>query len=283
MQYNLVECVGRYASNPYYCEESDVYIWSIEELCYYIKENIFIIDRAYLQPSLFNWIENECGLYELARILKKSLRSTMSHSELIRIILEYTHYFSAKETNELIDLLKKNCNSSDVQVNKLKSDFLMKQGKYRKAIRGYNELADSQDRYNSEDLAILYNNIGTCYARLFEFKSASEYYLKAYRLSSQKNYIFSYLSSKRMDMGEREYIDFVASDEFVDIVGYVGDILVEFEVYYGKLLSEYEGSEQKSKLDKALYYAKSQYGDEYDMEIEEMMTNIKGDFKRNEG
>ena len=45
----LIQCSSRLAKKPYYFRITDTNVYSIEEVCYYIRHNIYI-----LQAELFN-------------------------------------------------------------------------------------------------------------------------------------------------------------------------------------------------------------------------------------
>ena len=41
-------CLGQNAELPYYFEKAKVHIWNIEELCYFIRENAWIMEPELL-------------------------------------------------------------------------------------------------------------------------------------------------------------------------------------------------------------------------------------------
>ena len=63
-------CQTPRARHPYYIESIDINIWSIEELCYYMRENVYLIDEAILGKKLCDWIEKELHLKKLAETLR---------------------------------------------------------------------------------------------------------------------------------------------------------------------------------------------------------------------
>ncbi|MDE5589716.1 MAG: hypothetical protein K2J60_11360, partial [Acetatifactor sp.] len=62
-------CVGNYASTPYCVPGIEINVCCMEELCFVLKENAFLLDFSVMNDELLNWIERECGLKELARAL----------------------------------------------------------------------------------------------------------------------------------------------------------------------------------------------------------------------
>ena len=87
-------CVGRYATTPYCIEGIEVLIYSMEELCYCIRENAFLIDVSLMNDGLLEWIDRECGLRELVRILNPLVHKAGSLSAFVTAIMEYVAFFT---------------------------------------------------------------------------------------------------------------------------------------------------------------------------------------------
>ena len=58
----LILCTGEPAKTPYYILGLGMNIYSCEELCFYLCENSFILDRDIMDIKLCQWIEREIGL-----------------------------------------------------------------------------------------------------------------------------------------------------------------------------------------------------------------------------
>ena len=63
-------CQTQVASQPYLIENIQMNIYSIEELCYYLYNNIYLTDQTIMNEGLCRWVENELGLSSLARKLR---------------------------------------------------------------------------------------------------------------------------------------------------------------------------------------------------------------------
>ena len=50
-------CVGDYAAVPYCIPGLELNVFSMEELCYCIKENAFLLDFSLMNDELIDWIE----------------------------------------------------------------------------------------------------------------------------------------------------------------------------------------------------------------------------------
>ena len=53
----LLYCHEPIAALPYYVEGIGMNLYSMEELCYYIMENTFLLDNFFLREELGTWVE----------------------------------------------------------------------------------------------------------------------------------------------------------------------------------------------------------------------------------
>ena len=53
---NVILCSGKYAMVPFYMGDENVNIYSVEELCYYLYKNAFLIQEDLFSEELLNWM-----------------------------------------------------------------------------------------------------------------------------------------------------------------------------------------------------------------------------------
>ena len=282
MNTNLIKCIGKYANNPYYCSQADLYIWSVEELCYYLKDNLFILDKSIFDSGIIEWLSEECNLAILARELKKLPSWKTSMSTYVRVIFDYTHYLSKPEIKECVDIIDAQKTANVIEKAKLKADYFLGQGKYRKAIELYEVQLKEDVKCSKEEAAAILHNVGVAYARLFEFENASDFFMKAFELTNQRIHFYEYLSAKRIQMKEREYISFISTLSETMEFENINNLVMEYEGYYSKVISEYEGSANKNALDEILAY-NSKYSEEYSAKVMNKIKEFQEEFKKNEG
>ena len=82
-------CIGDYAKNGYEPEHMGMKVYSLEELCFFIKENAYLLDDSFVEDGLGSWLAKECGLQELGEELQKAARKKVSIKSFVGIILEY--------------------------------------------------------------------------------------------------------------------------------------------------------------------------------------------------
>ncbi|MEE8886499.1 MAG: hypothetical protein SOI56_08080 [Eubacteriales bacterium] len=66
MSSRTILCQVKKADNPYYIEDINRYLYSVEELCYFIDHNLAMVDDGFFDSSLTGWIRTELDLPDLA-------------------------------------------------------------------------------------------------------------------------------------------------------------------------------------------------------------------------
>ena len=101
-------CIGRYAQNPYHIEKIGRNVYCIEELCYCIVQNAFLLDEESFDKELFDWIETECCLQKLSDELRSMAAKRCSMASLAGTILDYVGYNTRKEVDKTEEILRGN-------------------------------------------------------------------------------------------------------------------------------------------------------------------------------
>lgn len=181
----LLYCHEPIAALPYYAEGSGINLYSLEELCYYIAGNTYLLDSSFMSEELCIWVREQMRAYKLADRLKELLHDGGKLSDFVLSILEYTGYHSMKEMQEIIFVIREMEEKSDFECNKIRADRLMEKERYLSSIYEYRRLLDSEDARKENALLVgnIWHNLGTAYARLFLFEEAGSCYEQAYQLN----------------------------------------------------------------------------------------------------
>lgn len=219
-------CVGNYARSPYRVPGLEINVFSMEELCYCIRENAFLLDLSFMDDRLLEWIARECGMRELADTLHSLVHKKGSLSVFAITILRYVGFFDEDTIRETEKVLKQGVGLSGVEKRKNQIDYLVKNKRYRSALRGYDELlrivngngsgdgtgegSESDFTVKKEFLAKIWHNKGVAYVGLMLYESAAECFRQAFELDGDEAYCMDYLSAKRMQLSGKEYVNFTA-------------------------------------------------------------------------
>lgn len=213
-------CVGNYASTPYCVPGIEINVCCMEELCFVLKENAFLLDFSVMNDELLDWLERECGQKELARALHPMVHKQGSLSAFVAAILNYVGLYDEQTVAEAEQVLKQGAGLSSIEKKKSQVDYLVKKKKYTLAVRGYDGLIQKwQENVEegealpaAECLASIWHNKGVALAGIMIYEKAAECFLKAYELEERRDFYRDYLAAKRMALNESEYVAFVAEN-----------------------------------------------------------------------
>ena len=71
---SLILCHRTKAVQPYELVRLHKRIYTIEELCYYLCNHLYLVDYTIMNEQLCAWLEEELHLRELAETLRRSMK-----------------------------------------------------------------------------------------------------------------------------------------------------------------------------------------------------------------
>lgn len=210
-------CVGSYAKTPYCLDGLDIRVYSMEELCYALCENAFLLDSGIMSDQLLKFIGQDCGLKDLEAELYPLVHEKGSLSAFVTMILEYVGYYDTAQIQQVEQTLKNGAGRSVLEKRKGRIDYLVEKKKYTAAVREYDSLLNSWEEAGSrgetpgkELKASLLHNKGVALAGLMRYEEAAECFRTAWQTDGNADSLTAYLAAMRMELGESEYISFVA-------------------------------------------------------------------------
>ncbi|MBO4824199.1 MAG: hypothetical protein J5487_02270 [Lachnospiraceae bacterium] len=258
MTNRVLTTVGKVAETPYYFEKVYVNIYTMEELCYVLYENAFLIDKDILDKKLVEWIDKECGLTDLARNLYMLVNTNALPGAFVGTILEYVGYYNADEIEKVESILRMNVSMNVFEKWKAKADFLYENHHYYLALKEYERVLSSIDDEETELKSHIFNNMGVTCMALCLYDSAVDYFKKAYEINNDEKAFRHMLTAERLRLPESEYIKLIADSEdayrmSIPIEGELEELKAEFDASdkAKRLKSLFELKDQK---DAALYY-----------------------------
>ncbi len=209
----VLTCVGAYAEAPFYMDRIFVNVYSIEELCYVLYENAFLLDKEILDRNLAVWIEKELKLPDLARELHLLINSNSSASAFVGTILSYAGYYTKDEIAHAEGVLRINVSMNAFERLKARADFLIESRHFVLALKEYDNLLRILPEEEIELKSKILNNMGIAYMNLYLYDSAEKCFLLSYECNNDEAAHRHYLLVKRMSLPEKEYINFIADSE----------------------------------------------------------------------
>lgn len=210
--------IGEYTTTPYFIPGLEIPVYCIEELCYCMKENAFLLDTSLMNDMLVDWIEEKCGLEKLAEMLHPLIHKQGSMSAFVTMIFEYSGLYDSAVVRGVEQVLKEGAGLSAIEKRKRQVDHLVEKKKYVSALKGYDELLEKWDQPAGEGgelpaaevKASILHNKGVTMAHLMRYSQAAECFRQASELSEREEDRVAFLAAKRMELSEDEYIAFAA-------------------------------------------------------------------------
>ena len=207
---NVILCSGEYATNPYFVKEACMHLYSIEELCYYVYNNAFLLDDSFVSERLTQWIAEDLKLEHVAVSIGEIAGKPGALSNMARVLNNEIGYYTESEWSDLIDDIESNSRMSLDVRKKVRADGLLKAGRYGKAMEEYESiLCDMTDKDESL-IAGIYHNLGVCAAKMFLFERAAHFFEKAYENYANTESYQEMLLALKMAMEPTEYLNYLS-------------------------------------------------------------------------
>lgn len=262
----LILCRTKTAETPYKVEGMGVFIYSLEELCYYIYHNIYLISSDFVDDRLLEFIENGTKERALADRLRELTAKKAGIAELLVTILKYVDYYSISDIEDIKGVLDTLSTQNVLERLKARGDSFLKNNCCHSAIVNYRKILESpiDTTLSAMFYAKVFHNMGVSLAQMFLYKQAVPYFDEAYRIGQYEESKKCAMAAKRLALGdnvieredasEAEYVLKREIETIMDNARYADD--------YRKL-QEIEKKKDEGKV--SLYY----------QEIERMMERWK--------
>lgn len=201
---------GRYAEEPYFVDRFYVNLYSVEELCYLFVEKAELLDQDVMQPGMVRWLDEQCGLNQLAHTLYTLLNQKGSTVAYVGTILEYVNLYPEEVIARTEEIIKSNEGLSPYERGKAKADYLLQNRKYHAALEQYYSLIAQIPETDRILRAKIMYNMGVVYAGLFMFRQAADWFMQSYQLEQDRESLMSYLAALRMHYQDKDYITFIS-------------------------------------------------------------------------
>jgi len=200
-------CMVQQAARPYFIENISTNIYSIEELCFYLYRNVYLIDATIINEALCDWIRDELGLKKLYRLLYDQLDQGKGVEQFILPIFREIGYLDGKQMKEYQEKLSRLRVQPEDERQKLKGDYLVRCGMFENAVNEYRQIIDRQGpgSLGAGFYSGIWNNLGCACARMFRFEEAGECFYQAWKLGRTRETLRKYVSVLALYMDEEAY------------------------------------------------------------------------------
>lgn len=270
----VILCETTPAKTSYIFPNTKIEVFSYEELCFYIYNNIALVAEEYIGVTMFNWIETGLKLPELSdklRELKK--KESADLTDLLTTILTYQEYYTIPEIKGFILQLERMKGLTPPQFRKQQADGFLRYRKYLKAAAIYDEILEQYpDLQNEKLLSAIYHNRAVALANNFELKDAMDSYLKAYKLVKNPGSIYEYLLLMAT-MKERSEVEVLAQYYHVEeMIPAIYDAIGDTE-------ADVTGSPIYHRMEKAMFHYEKNNLTDFNKRMDTVIEYLKSEFR----
>lgn len=205
---SLILCHRKKAKQPYEIARVHIRVYTIEELCYYICNNLYLLDYTLMNRRLCGWFETELGLLDLGEKLREALDDNCSLEQFVMMILKESSIYLPEELNRIQGILERLQSQKEAERTKYKADRLWESGEYEAAILVYQTIVDGDwdDSLDKSFYGRVYACLGAAYGRLFLYSEAIRMYEEACKLCDEPELLKAYLYCCKKGKPEVEYV-----------------------------------------------------------------------------
>ena len=272
----LIQCSSPLALTPYHFRLTDTNVYSMEEVCYYIWHNIYMIQEEVFDREFVMWIEKELHMEETSHKLACLIQDHKNLKDIVVTSCCSCDYYDEEEINALIRLMDEIEQMPAYARKKHKGDTYLACHSYEKALEEYEKVFESDEILHAEKEAYgsIFHNMGVAYSNLAEFRKAAEYFLKAYEQNkkdaSLSQGLFALRLSKDVEGYKKALVDFDVSPEKQ----------LQWEKEYTQVISQSSQCREALKIEKLRNVMKSGNVAEYYDKVHKYVLDWKNEYRK---
>lgn len=194
------------AKHPYQIGIIHSQISSFEELCYYIRTHLCLVDGHFINEDLSEWIRDELELSQLySKLIPLNIPEEID--TYIYWILREEGAIDHEEWLDIRSLILEYSSMSAWQLKTVQADFLLKKGLAMGAIERYQSILThpKKQEFGRKFLGKIYHNLAIAYLQLFKVDDGMDMARNAWEITREEKDIVYYLYLYRFIYGENAY------------------------------------------------------------------------------
>lgn len=196
----FILCSGKRAKEPMHIEMTDTILYTVEEFCYYLYQHIYLITDDFFKEPIFEWLEQEAGMAELAEKLRELNRTNGTLKDKVVSVLCSTDYFSEREMKDLIAVMDKIEGLPMIKRRKIKADIYVTYERYAFAAKEYEAILESKEAsiLTAEEYGNLLHNYAIVLLYIGSISEAAEKFKEAFQSNQNPESLKEYYIALKM-------------------------------------------------------------------------------------
>lgn len=272
----LIQCCSKIAKNPYCFPMTKANVYSIEEVCYYIRHNIYMMQEEIFDEDFVQWLRNELEMEVTADKLESMRRDHDNLKDIVVTLCCSCDYYTEEEINQLIEIMDETQNLSARGRRKIKADSFLKTGSLERARKEYERILRSDDMRNAspDDYGVIYHSLGVAYAGLGELHPAAQAFQKAYEQNKKMESLQGYLYTLKLGGMEKEYKNAVRE------LGISTEQQVFLSAQYTEAIQQSKDSKNYRQIDRLKELQETGDGKEFAHRADSLICQWKEEYRK---
>ncbi len=229
----VILCHPYKATTPYVISYTGTRVYTYEELCYFICDNLDLMDNNIMDVSLVSWMKEQLNMKDIAEKLSAGLKNNIGYTGFLSLILGEGGFLDDSEMRSVISQLSEISKMSSDEKIKHQADKYLNNKKYSLAFVLYLRLAEKlekdekRDNKKNELYGDILHDMGVIYANMFMFELAADYFKKAYRLNLREESNIAANNASEMALKDRYEFVNAGKETLIKQYGTDADVLDE--------------------------------------------------------
>ncbi|MCI8566778.1 MAG: hypothetical protein HFI39_10745 [Lachnospiraceae bacterium] len=176
----LIYCREPEVTEPYFAGALGVYLYSAEELCYYIVNYVLLLPQDFFDEKLYRFIGVQLRRPELEGKLRKWLSQTTDMYQGILVLLQDIHFYSENELMQFKQKLDDLRKAGPLELLKKKGDFFLDVRQYGNALQAYDHLLGERG-LDAAFAARLWHNRGIACVQMMQMEEAMDCFYRSWK------------------------------------------------------------------------------------------------------
>lgn len=268
-------CTGVITENPFLFPQTNTRLYSMEELCYYVYNNIYSLSVEDFKVELADWLETELKLPVTAEKIRRLLRRGDTLKDIVITILCSADYYSEEEIKALLLVMNKLESCTSLERDKLCADHLLQQRDLKHAEPLYYRILEEAEECGCGDAFIgnVLHNMGILKLWSSSYLEAAKWFEQAYvknknQASQKAGFLCAAFAQKAA---------FIPAEEEKEQAG--SNALQTIQAELEEVMREAEAAAEYRQLEKLKSFKGAGKMDKYYAAIEQMITKWKDEYK----
>ena len=247
---------GRIADRPYRLKVIDRNVYTVEELCYSLAQCASFLDEDFMDHELLMWLENSCGMTELAGQLRSLLHGRCAVEDFASVLLLYVGYQSMEEIEEIRKSISNGKGLEPFQRRLSEARFSASRGHITQAMELMDTILAELPELEREMRGRIWAENG-----------------KAWRLSGHRQNCLKYLAALCFSIPEEEYKAYL--DEHPEFQ----DVAIELEVKRMKADKEWRSGTGGRQIRRLTGYLRGGQDKSFDNYAQQRIRELRDRFR----